>query len=174
MARTTVPFGLAAIATLAVAGSAGALPLKPPATHPHPTMHVPPLPGLRSIPPEHFYRHSVNHRPQHVSTLQDALRDLHTARGEVSDRSQPNFTAALGKVEAAEHIVSRDKHAASEHKDQHRADSLGSILKSIQDASHHVAGHRGNESRDALERAAKELDGFLHGKKPPAAKKPKN
>ena len=69
--------------------------------------------------------------------------------------------------------MARDKAHAAEQKEAHRADSLGSILKAIQGASHHVAGHRVQESRDALGKAADELDAFINGKhKPVVAKKP--
>jgi hypothetical protein len=175
MIRCATRLGLAALAGLVLAVPAGAFPhIKPPIVHPH-IKPPPPPPGLKNaglwspfVPYAVVHTHMhQNHKPG--STLQDALRDLRAAHGAV-DKSHPGYDAALSKVLAAEHIVARDKKLASDKKETHRAESLGSVLKAIEGASHDVAGHRA-ASRESVGHAAHELEAFLNGKKP-AGKKP--
>jgi|SRR5947209_4588293 len=185
------PIARLSLATLALtAGSAGAFPFhavpkppahtKPPAQHPKPPAKPDLLPGLRhsmewaATVPYPWFGGPVPH--EHHTTagsggnLHDALRDVKAAQAGVS---RNEYTLALGKVQAAEHIVARDHKLAAEHKEAHRAEALNEIMKHLKAASAKVGDHRGHEAHDPLAKAAKELDALANGRaKPGPAKKP--
>jgi hypothetical protein len=179
---------LAAVGVLALALPASAFPIPhahpkpPPAPHPKPPVKHNLLPGLdntmkwASLAPYPWIVGPTGHgHESHGMTgsggdLRAALRDVKAAEAEVAKNE---YTAALGKVQAAEHIVSHDHKLATEHKETHRTGALDEILKHLKSASSQVAGHHGHEAHASLAKAAKELDSLVNGHgKPAQAKKP--